>query len=151
MTDRNTTLSPHTASAETVVNFPNTTPTQSVLPIAKHAGFTDRLFSAIAAFAQWGVAAIKAKLERHQNRLVATRMLNLDDATLKDLALTRGDIHYVLSAKSELSATEHLRLLSVQRRSLERTQHKRRASYLKELTASCYSKGISEINSKTVA
>ena len=60
-------------------------------------------------------------------------MLELDNAILDDMSLTRGDLHYVLKNRSQLLPTARLKLISVQRRAVNRNDHMRRAEYLQSI------------------
>ncbi|MEM8839996.1 MAG: hypothetical protein AAGE89_18055 [Pseudomonadota bacterium] len=82
------------------------------LPMAKHAGFTGTL----ASIAGTLTAKISAAYARRQDRLIVQSLLSSSDEVLRDMALTRGDLTYVLSTKSPLLATERLKLIRAERR-----------------------------------
>ena len=123
---------------------PATTPCgatqKQALPLAKHAGFTKAITATV-------VASLSAVMRRsvqawsdyfaHRKSAQEVRtMLELDNAILDDMSLTRGDLHYVLKSRSQLLPTTRLKHISVQRRAVNRNDHIRRAEYLQAIVPS---------------
>ena len=113
---------------------------KQALPLAKHAGFTKAITATV-------VASLSAVMRRsvqawsdyfaHRKSAQEVRtMLELDNAILDDMSLTRGDLHYVLKSRSQLLPTTRLKLISVQRRAVNRNDHIRRAEYLQAIVPS---------------
>ena len=63
-------------------------------------------------------------------------MLELDEAILGDMSLTKGDLIYVLKSRSQLLPTTRLKLISVQRRAVNRNDSLRRVEYLQSIVPS---------------
>ena len=125
-------------------HIPATTPygatQKQTLPLAKHAGFTKAITAAVVS----SLSAVMRKSAQAWSDYFAHRksaeevrgMLELDDAILEDMSLTRGDLHYVLKSRSQLLPTTRLKLISVQRRAVNRNDHIRRAEYLQAIVPS---------------
>ena len=101
--------------------------------LARPAGFTVH----ISAMVKWLFSTLHRKvqkyLEHQNNRRIVSEMLQLDDAILADMNLTRADLHQVLATRSKLQPTERLKLLALQRRTINQADAKRRADYLEHL------------------
>ncbi|MEO1066633.1 MAG: DUF1127 domain-containing protein [Pseudomonadota bacterium] len=106
---------------------------KSVMPLAKHAGFSKPVFDSVTHLTSSLSNLIQRRWSRYQARRCAQSMLSLSDHVLADMALTRADIWFVLKTKSDLDATDRLKLMSVERRASTRTAYRRRASYLNGL------------------
>eukprot|EP00178_Gracilaria_changii_P024427 TRINITY_DN73616_c0_g1_i1.p1 TRINITY_DN73616_c0_g1~~TRINITY_DN73616_c0_g1_i1.p1 ORF type:complete len:157 (-),score=5.28 TRINITY_DN73616_c0_g1_i1:17-487(-) len=128
------TTATQTRGVTNVVAHPACSETQLMPVYAKKIGFTGFLFG----LAQTAVAALFKRLaDWHQTsqdyRTVRT-LLTFDDTILDDMALSRGDIHHVLSTRTEKLPSERLRLIAVERRAAQRGDFRRRAAYLDALT-----------------
>ena len=115
------------------------TPKQT-LPLAKHAGFTKAItanvVSLLSKVMRQGMQSWSDYMARHKSRQEVRNMLELDAAILDDMSLTKGDLNYVLKSRSQLLPTTRLKLISVQRRAVNRNDHLRRAEYLQSLVPS---------------
>ena len=123
---------------------PATTPCgatqKQALPLAKHAGFTQAItavvVSSLSAVIRKSAQARSDYFAHRKSAQEVRNMLELDDAILEDMSLTRGDLHYVLKSRSQLLPTTRLKLISVQRRAVNRNDHIRRAEYLQAIVPS---------------
>ena len=123
---------------------PTTTPfgatQKQTLPLAKHAGFTKAItavvVSSFSAVMRKSAQAWSDYFAHRKSAQEVREMLELEDAILDDLSLTRGDLHYVLKSRSQLLPTTRLKLISVQRRAVNRNDHIRRAEYLQAIVPS---------------
>ncbi|MEP1443763.1 MAG: hypothetical protein ABJK39_12210 [Hyphomicrobiales bacterium] len=115
------------------------TPKQT-LPLAKHAGFTKAItanvVSLLSKVMRQSMQSWSDYMARHKSRQEVRNMLELDAAILDDMSLTKGDLNYVLKSRSQLLPTTRLKLISVQRRAVNRNDHLRRAEYLQSLVPS---------------
>ena len=113
---------------------------KQTLPLAKHAGFTKAItttvVSSLSAVMRRSAQAWSNYFAHRKSAQEVRNMLELDDAILKDMSLTRGDLHYVLKSRSQLLPTTRLKLISVQRRAVNRNDHMRRAEYLQTIVPS---------------
>lgn len=118
---------------------------KQMLPLAKHAGFTKAITTTVVSSLSTVMrlsARIWSDYFAHRKSAQEVRnMLELDDAILDDLSLTRGDLHYVLKSRSQLLPTTRLKLISVQRRAVNRNDHIRRAEYLQTIVPSPFNGG----------
>ena len=127
-------------NAHTPATAPYGATQKQALPLAKHAGFTQAITAVVVA----SLSAVIRKSAQAWADYFAHRksaqevhnMLELDDAILEDMSLTRGDLHYVLKSRSQLLPTTRLKLISVQRRAVNRNDHIRRAEYLQAIVPS---------------
>ncbi|SHO64209.1 protein of unknown function [Pseudoxanthobacter soli DSM 19599] len=60
--------------------------------------------------------AIAAFLEAARNRREARALLTMDDCMLRDIGITRGDVHSALASAPRRDPTARLRILAVERR-----------------------------------
>ena len=113
---------------------------KQTLPLAKHAGFTKVITANVVSLLSMTVRSVMQKWSDYhahrKDRQEVRNMLELDDAILEDMSLTRGDLHYVLKSRSQLLPTTRLKLISVQRRAVNRNDHIRRAEYLQAIVPS---------------
>ena len=113
---------------------------KQALPLAKHAGFTKAITTTVVS----SLSAVMRIVEQAWSNYFAHRksaqevrtMLELDEAILDDMSLTRGDLHYVLQSRSQLLPTTRLKLISVQRHAVNRNDRMRRAEYLQTIVPS---------------
>ena len=123
---------------------PATTPCgatqKQTLPLTKHAGFTQAItavvVASLSAVMRNSAQAWSDYFAHRKSAQEVRNMLELDDAILEDMSLTRGDLHYVLKSRSQLLPTTRLKLINVQRRAVNRNDHIRRAEYLQAIVPS---------------
>jgi len=113
---------------------------KQTLPLAKHAGFTKAItatvVSSLSVVMRMSAEAWSNYFAHRKSAQEVRNMLELDEAILDDMSLTRGDLHYVLKSRSQLLPTTRLKLISVQRRAVNRNDHIRRAEYLQTIVPS---------------
>ena len=130
------------------LNLETQTPTTSpcgatqkqTLPLAKHAGFTKAITANVVSLLS---KVMRAGIERwtdyhahRKDRQEVRNMLKLDEAILNDMSITKGDLLYVLKSRSQLLPTTRLKLISVQRRAVNRNDSLRRVEYLQSIVPS---------------
>lgn len=124
-------------NAQTPTTAPYGATHKQTLPLAKHAGFTkaitDVVVSSLSAVMRMSAQAWYDYQAHRKSVQEVRNMLELDNAILDDMSLTRGDLHYVLKSRSQLLPTTRLKLISVQRRAVNRNDHIRRAEYLQSI------------------
>ena len=124
-------------NAQTPTTAPCGATQKQTLPLAKHAGFTKAItttvVSSLSAVMRMSGQAWSDYFAHRKNAQEVRNMLELDDVILNDMSLTRGDLHYVLKSRSQLLPTTRLKLISVQRRAVNRNDHIRRAEYLQSI------------------
>ena len=124
-------------NAQTPTTAPYGATLKQTLPLAKHAGFTKAMTAAVVSsltgVMRKSVGAWSNYQAHRKSAQEVRNMLELDNAILDDMSLTRGDLHYVLKNRSQLLPTTRLKLISVQRRAVNRNDHMRRADYLQSI------------------
>ena len=124
-------------NAQTRTTAPFGATQKQALPLAKHAGFTKAItiavVSSLSVVMRKSAEAWSDYLAHRKSAQEVRTMLELDNAILDDMSLTRGDLHYVLKSRSQLLPTTRLKLISVQRRAVNRNDHMRRADYLQSI------------------
>ena len=113
---------------------------QQTLPLAKHAGFTKAISANVVSLLSKTVRSVMQRWSDYHayraNRQEVRKMLELDEAILGDMSLTKGDLIYVLKSRSQLLPTTRLKLISVQRRAVNRNDSLRRVEYLQSIVPS---------------
>lgn len=108
-----------------------------MLPLAKHAGFTNvitsKTFSYVRAVVRKTVRWLKDHQTRIRDKQEVRKLLELDAAILDDMCLTKADVHYVLMSRSQILPSTRLKLISVQRRATSRADLEQRARYIEGL------------------
>ena len=124
-------------NAQTPTTAPFGAAQKQALPLAKHAGFTKAITAAVVSslsvVMRKSAEAWSDYLAHRKSTQEVRNMLELDNTILDDMSLTRGDLHYVLKNHSQLLPTTRLKLISVQRRAVNRNDHMRRAEYLQSI------------------
>lgn len=116
----------------------------STLRVVKHDDFMSGLVMIF-------VNLIARRWRCHQGRSVVRAMLTLDNSALMDLNLTRGDLLYVLQTRSPIDPTARLRLLSIERRNINKNDHQRRATYIRDLVPSPFHGSVHDQNASRKA
>ena len=113
---------------------------KQTLPLAKHAGFTKAITANVVSLLSMTVRSVMQKWSDYhahrKDRQEVRNMLKLDEAILGDMSLTKGDLLYVLKSRSQLLPTTRLKLISVQRRAVNRNDSLRRVEYLQSIVPS---------------
>ena len=95
-----------------------------------------RRLIALAASGTWAVARGASRIVRaYLNRRVAMGMMEFDERMLKDIGITRGDVHASIVSPSGGDPTARLRILAVERRAASRAAASERLRLERELTA----------------
>eukprot|EP01037_Dinobryon_pediforme_P039532 gene39532-48193_t len=79
-----------------------------------------------------GPAVLKNVWRSWRNRGPVLRMLEMDDCMLRDIGLTRGDIHSALASPMAIDPSTRLRVMAVERRAGMRAQAKERMAYYQQ-------------------
>lgn len=130
-----------TQTSKAVENCRNFVRNQTV-PLAKHAGFTRPFTMVLLKLGQKSVGILKQAWRHHESRATVRSMMALDDAILRDMNISRADLHYVLQSSSDIDPTTRLRLLSLERRTCAHADYRRRADYLSALVPAPYNGGV---------
>lgn len=95
-----------------------------------------RGFAAALVRGAWAAAiSVKRAVVAYQNRRIAYSMLDLDDRMLRDIGLTRGDIHAAVADRPTDDPTVRLRILAVERRAASRAAAAERLAFAQALRA----------------
>lgn len=98
---------------------------------------TPSLARRLAASAARGTRAVAEGTVRYVraylNRRVAIGMMDLDERMLKDIGLTRGDVHAAIVGPADVDPTVRLRILAVERRAGSRAVARERLAGEREL------------------
>ena len=98
---------------------------------------TPSLARRLAAIAARGTRAVASNVawyvRAYLNRRIAIGMMEFDDRMLKDIGLTRGDVHASIVGPVDSDPTVRLRILAVERRAATRASARERLAIEREM------------------
>lgn len=89
--------------------------------LSRFAGIAVRCVAAVA-------MGVNARWRAFYGRRTARQLLELDDYMLRDIGITRGDVHAALSSPTPTDPTVRLRILAVERRAGRRAAQREAAA-----------------------
>lgn len=92
-----------------------------------------RLAASVARGTRAVANAVAWYVRAYLNRRVAIGMMDFDDRMLRDIGLTRGDVHASIVGPIDSDPTVRLRILAVERRAASRATARERLAIEREL------------------